>query len=77
MSQLDESKLLSFIERYERLDEEKKAIADDQKDILSEAKATGFEPKFIKKIIALRKQDPEKRQQEEAEFEVYKNAVGL
>lgn len=74
---IDGDRLITFIERIERLEEEKKGIADDIKDIYAEAKATGFETKYIKRIVALRKIEPEKRQMEEAEFEVYKQAVGI
>lgn len=73
----NKNQLLSFIERVERLEEEKKAQAEDIKEVLNEAKSSGFEPKYIRKIVALRKQDPDKRRQEEQEFELYKEAVGL
>jgi uncharacterized protein (UPF0335 family) len=69
--------LLLFIERWERLDEEKKGISDDQKDIMLEAKGTGFNPKMMKKMIALRKLDRETREQEAAEAEAYMTALGL
>lgn len=74
---IDGDRLITFIERIERLQEEQKGIADDVKDIFAEAKGSGFETKYIKKLIALRKMDPEKRQQDEAEFDLYKQAVGL
>ena len=73
----NKNQLLSFIERVERLEEEKKAQAEDIKEVLNEAKSSGFEPKYIRKIVALRKQDPDKRRQEEQEFDLYKEAVGL
>lgn len=74
---IDASRLMTFVERYERLEDEKKGTTDDQKELMAEAKGSGFEPKYIKRIVALRKQDPEKRKMDEAEFEVYKQAVGL
>mgnify|MGYP001405289862 CR=1 FL=1 len=77
MSLDNKNQLLSFIERIERLEEEKKAQAEDIKAVLNEAKSSGFEPKYIRKVVALRKQDPDKRRQEEQEFELYKEAVGL
>ena len=74
---IDAERLTTFIERVERLEEEKKGISDDIKDIYAEAKGCGFEPKHMKGLIKLRKMDAEKRQIEEAEFEVYRRAVGL
>ena len=71
------ARLLPIIERIERLEEEKKGLQDDIKEILAEAKAEGFVPKYIRKVIALRKMDPEKRQMEQAELELYLQAAGL
>lgn len=75
--EIDGNRLQTFIDRLTRLAEEKKGIADDEKEILAEAKSSGFEPKYIRKVLALLKLDPEKRKLEEAEFELYKAAVGL
>ena len=71
----DELRLL--IERIERLEEEKKAIADDIKDVYGEAKANGYDTKALRKIVALRKQDANEREEQEAILELYKNALGM
>jgi uncharacterized protein (UPF0335 family) len=70
-------RLKAFIERIERLEEEKKGLADDIKDIYAEAKGTGFDTKTIRKLIALRKMDTEKRRESEELLELYKAAVGM
>jgi uncharacterized protein (UPF0335 family) len=72
-----QSDLLRFIERIERLLEEKKGIMDDVKDVKAEAKATGLDPAIMMKIIALRKMEPGARQELDALMETYRNAVGL
>lgn len=69
-------RLKSFIERVERLEEEKKAAGEDIKDVYSEAKVAGFEPKILKKIVALRKQNLEKRREERELLELYAAAIG-
>ena len=66
-----------FIERIERLEEDKKGIADDIKDVYAEAKGTGFDAKTMRKIVALRKMDKGARQEAEALLETYKAARGL
>jgi len=70
-------RLRSFIERVERLEEEKKGIQDDLKDIYAEAKGTGFEPRIIKQVVRLRKKAKEERQEEEELLELYKSAIGM
>lgn len=70
-------RLKSFLERIERLEEEKKTVADDIKEIYAEAKATGFEPKIMRKVVRLRKMETEKRQEEEALLELYMSAIGM
>lgn len=70
-------RLKSFIERIERLDEEKQAITDDIKDVYAEAKGTGFETKTLKKVISLRKLDAEKRREADEMLELYKSAIGM
>ena len=70
-------KLRSFIERVERLEEEKKALADDIKDVYAEAKGTGFDTKIMRRIVKIRKQDRDKRLEEEAILDVYLNALGM
>ncbi|TVQ84958.1 MAG: DUF2312 domain-containing protein [Micavibrio sp.] len=70
-------RLKALIERIERLEEEKKALAEDIKEIYAEAKAVGFEPKIIRKMISLRKMDLEKRREENELLELYMAAVGM
>ncbi|MSO14064.1 DUF2312 domain-containing protein [Rickettsiales endosymbiont of Trichoplax sp. H2] len=69
--------LKQYIERIERLEEEKNNINNDIKDLLVEAKAKGFVPNIIKQVIKARKMDTEKLNEQEALFELYKNAIGL
>jgi len=71
----DELRLL--IERAERLEEEKKGITDDIKDVMAEARGRGFEPKAIRKILSIRKKKKEEYQEEEAILEVYLSALGM
>ncbi|AOW22604.1 MULTISPECIES: DUF2312 domain-containing protein [Sphingomonas] len=71
----DELRLL--IERAERLEEEKKGIADDIKDVMAEAKGRGYDPKAIRKILSIRKKKKEEYQEEEAILEVYMQALGM
>lgn len=71
----DELRLL--IERAERLEEEKRGIADDIKDVMAEAKSRGYDTKAIKKIIAIRKKKREDYVEEEAILETYLNALGM
>ena len=69
--------LRAFVERIERLEEEKKVIADDIKDVFAEAKGDGFDVKAIRQIIKIRKKDPSDRQEEEAMVENYMAALGM
>lgn len=69
--------LCQFIERYERLEAEKKDIADQQKEVLAEAKGRGYDTKVMKKIIAERKRAPEEIAEEEAILEMYRAALGM
>ena len=69
--------LKQYIERIERLEEEKNNINNDIKDLLVEAKAKGFIPNIIRQVIRARKMDAEKLNEQEALFELYKNAIGL
>ncbi|MDV7269357.1 DUF2312 domain-containing protein [Thioclava sp. A2] len=69
--------LRQFIEQYEHLEAEKKDITEQQKDIMSEAKARGYDTKVMKKIIALRKRDKNEVDEEEAILETYKAALGM
>ncbi|MER9652461.1 DUF2312 domain-containing protein [Mesorhizobium sp. M0152] len=69
--------LRAFIERIERLEEEKGTIAEDIKEVFSEAKGTGFDTKAMRKIIALRKKDQAERQEEETILDLYMAALGM
>lgn len=69
--------LKAFVERLERLDEEARALNDDRKDVLAEAKANGFDTKAIKRILADRRQDRDQRMEFEAIYELYKQALGM
>jgi len=69
--------LRAFIERVERLEEEKKTIADDIKEVYAEMKGTGFDTKAVRAIIRLRKKDQAERQEEEAILDLYKAALGM
>ena len=68
--------LRAFIERIERLEEEKKTIADDIKEVYAEAKGNGYDVKVLRKVIALRKRDLDERKEEEAILDLYLQAVG-
>ncbi|MBI1494248.1 MULTISPECIES: DUF2312 domain-containing protein [Rhodobacterales] len=69
--------LRQFIERIERLDAEKKDLAEQQKEVLAEAKGRGYDTKIIRKVIALRKREPNDIAEEEAVLEMYKEALGM
>jgi uncharacterized protein (UPF0335 family) len=69
--------LRAFIERIERLEEEKKTIADDIKEVYAEMKGTGFDTKAVRTIIRLRKKDQAERQEEDAILDLYKAALGM
>ncbi len=66
-----------FIERIERLEEEKKAIADDVRDVYSEAKANGYDTKTMRAIVRLRRMESHVRQEADALMETYRSALGL
>jgi uncharacterized protein (UPF0335 family) len=69
--------LKAFVERVERLEEEKKAIADDVRDVYAEAKANGFDIKAMRTVVRLRKQDVNERREQEAILETYLHALGM
>ena len=77
MSDVDGGHLRAFIERIEKLEEEKKAIADDIKDVYGEAKATGYDVKVMRKIVSVRRQDRDKRREEEEILDLYLDALGM
>ena len=75
--QKKDDKLRSFIERIERLSEEKNNINFDIKDVFSEAKSIGYDPTIMRKILALRKMDVDERLEQETLLKTYKNALGI
>jgi uncharacterized protein (UPF0335 family) len=77
LQQTTQAQLRSIIERVERLEEEKKALSADIKDIFSEAKAVGFDVKALRRIISLRKKDKNERLEEEAILQLYMSALGM
>lgn len=76
-SQVAADELRSFIERYERLEAERKDIADQQKEVMAEAKGRGYDTKAIRKIIAIRKRDKDDLANEEAVLDTYLAALGM
>lgn len=71
------AELRQFIERYERLEAEKQEIADQQKEVMAEAKGRGYDTRVMRKVIALRKRDQNDVAEEEAVLELYKAALGM
>lgn len=69
--------LMAFIERIERLEEDKKTVSDEIKDVYTEAKGTGYDIKVVRKIVSIRKQDKDKRREEEEILELYLQALGM
>jgi uncharacterized protein (UPF0335 family) len=69
--------LKAFVERVERLEEEKKATADDIRDVYAEAKANGFDVKALRTVVRLRKQDINERKEQEAILDTYLHALGM
>ena len=73
---VDAGHLRAFLERIERLEEEKRAIADDIKEVYAEAKGTGYDVKIMLKIVSIRRMDRDKRREEEEILEIYLAALG-
>ena len=71
------NELRQFVERIERLDAEKKDLAEQQKEVMAEAKSRGYDTKVLRKIIALRKREADDIAEEEALLEMYKSAMGM
>ena len=69
--------LKAFVERIERLEEEKKALSDDIRDVYAEAKSNGFDVKALRQVVRLRKQDVDERKEQEAILETYLQALGM
>lgn len=74
---VDGARLLSYIERIERIEEEKKALQNDIKEIFEEVKSSNFDIKAVKEILKIRKNDPEERAQTDFIIEEYKRALGM
>ena len=72
-----DERLRLLIERIERLEEEKKGISDDIKDVYNEGKATGYDPKAMRRVVRIRKMKPDDRKEMDAILEVYLNALGI
>lgn len=76
-SETTDDRLRLLIERVERLEEEKKGISDDIRDVYAEAKAVGYDAKIMRKVVALRKLAPDDRREMETILELYKAALGM
>jgi uncharacterized protein (UPF0335 family) len=76
-NRLNGEHLRAFIERIEKLEEEKRAIADDIKDVYAEAKGNGYDAKIIRKVVSLRRMDRDKRREEEEILSLYCNALQM
>lgn len=76
LSATAQGKLKSFIERIERLEEDRAAVTSDLKEVYAEAKGEGFDTKILRKVVRLRKQDKAKRQEEDALVDLYLSAIG-
>ena len=74
---VNDDQLRLFIERIERLEEEKKSLGGDIREIYAEAKGNGFEPRVMRKVVSLRRMKAADREEEEALLEVYRQAVGV
>ena len=77
MNQTTKAQLKAIIERIEKLEEEKKSIADDIKDVYAEAKGNGFDARILRKIVSLRKQDTAQRKEQEEILDLYLAALGM
>ncbi|MEM0976061.1 MAG: DUF2312 domain-containing protein [Pseudomonadota bacterium] len=69
--------LRAFIERYERLEAEKKDLMDQQKEVMAEAKGRGYDTRALRQIVNLRKKDPQEVSEQEAVLDLYKSALGM
>jgi uncharacterized protein (UPF0335 family) len=77
MTQVAADQLRAFVERIERLEEEKKAISDDIKNVYLEAKGSGYDVKILRKVVSLRKKHAHERMEEEAVLDLYLAALGM
>lgn len=74
---LDNAQLLSIVQRVEKLNEDQAAIAADLKEVMSEAKSAGYDPKYIKKMVELRKMDPDELDEQDELMKMYRDALGI
>lgn len=77
MAEATDDRLRLLIERIERLEEEKKGIGEDIRDVFAEAKAVGYDTKIMRKVISLRRMKPDERSEEETILDTYKAALGM
>jgi uncharacterized protein (UPF0335 family) len=77
MAEATDNRLLLLIQRIERLGEERKGIGDDIRDVYHEAKAAGYDPKIMRRIVRLRKMKPDDRREAEALLSTYADALGM
>lgn len=73
----DNAQLLSIVQRVEKLNEDQAAIAADLKEVMSEAKSAGYDPKYIKKMVELRKMDPDELDEQDELMKMYRDALGV
>lgn len=73
----DNAQLLSFVQRVEKLNEDQAAIAADLKEVMSAAKSAGYDPKYIKKMVELRKMDPDELDEQDELMKMYRDALGI
>lgn len=77
MSEASDDRLKLLIERIERLEEEKKGIAEDIRDVYAEAKAVGYDPKIMRKVVQIRKMKPQDRSEQQIVLDTYLSALGM
>lgn len=73
----DNAQLLSIVQRVEKLNEDQATIAADLKEVMSEAKSAGYDPKYIKKMVELRKMDPDELDEQDELMKMYRDALGI
>ncbi len=74
---IEDQRLLLLIQRYETIDEERKGIMDDLKDVVAEARSVGYDPKIFRQVIKIRKMNPDDRREQELLLDTYLTALGL
>lgn len=77
MTQIDNAQLLSIVQRIERLNEDSAQIVADIKEVMAEAKSAGYDPKYIKKMVDLRKLDPDELDEQDELTKMYRDALGI